>query len=81
MKAPKNRAPVSSAMGAARSMVGVPTDPRSARTPSGPRSMAVADTGGCPAVSSIVVVGQRGGAPLVRASSRARAFFSAESGM
>ena len=47
VNAPKNSVPVSTAIGAARTIVGVPTLPSSASTAFGPRVSAVVETGGC----------------------------------
>src|SRR4051794_32519012 len=50
VNAPKNTVPVSTAIGAARTIVGVPTLPSIASTAFGPRCSAVVDTGALPAI-------------------------------
>src|SRR3569623_3006944 len=79
VNAPKYSVPVSTAIGAARSIVGVPTLPSIARTALGPRSSADVETAVLPAIG-IALDGQRGDAVIVCASVNARAFASARLG-
>src|SRR5512141_2469956 len=79
VKAPKNTVPVSTAIGAARSIVGVPTLPSSASTAFGPRCIAVSETGELPAIIALLD-GQRGVDCIDCASVSARAFVSARFG-
>src|SRR5438067_11314546 len=81
VKAPKKRLPVSTAIGADRTIVGVPTLPTSASTAFGPRTSAPVPTGASPLTTEEVVVGQRAGmADGAPTSSRSRAAVSALAG-
>jgi len=72
--------PVSTAIGAARTIVGVPTLPSSASTALGPRDRAVVDTGVLFAIDA-ELDGQRGAMfAIVCASVSSRAFVSARFG-
>src|SRR5258707_1289750 len=79
VNAPKNTVLVSTATGAARSIVGVPTLPSIASTPFAPRFMPVVDTGMLPAIDALVD-GQIGDVHSTLASTSARAFCSARFG-
>src|SRR5689334_3482608 len=70
VKAPKKRLPVSTAIGAERTIVGVPTLPTSASTAFGPRTRAPVPTGASPVTTDAVVDGQRAGEADVESTSR-----------
>ena len=80
VNAPKNSVCVSTAMGAERAIVGVPTLPRIASTALGPRSRRVVDAAGSVATGGIVVVGHRGASFVVFTSVSSRTLRSATSG-
>src|SRR5260221_4141224 len=82
VKAPKNSVFDSTAMGAVRTIVGVPTFPSRARTALGPRSSELVLTGAWPATRGFDVVGHLGEAPAsVRTSRRSRTAASASAGL
>src|SRR6185312_10174947 len=80
VKAPKKMVPVSSETGAARTIVGVPTFPRKARTAPCPRVMPVAETPGMPETAGSLVVGHFGADGSASTATRLRAACSARVG-
>src|SRR4051812_41600286 len=81
VNAPKNTVLVSIAIGADRTIVGVPTLPRIASTALGPRDSAVVDTGKASAIAA-EVDGHFGAWVLATwTSSSVREFISARSGL
>src|SRR3954462_7458963 len=80
VNAPKKRLPVSTAIGADRTIVGVPTLPTRPSPALAPRSSADVPAGGSPATTGVVVVGHFAGAVDFATSSRSRVAASAACG-